>query len=138
MHDAVIRACVIYHQSGAVAMRAVDVMTSNVITVDENASVQAVAKALVEHGISAVPVVGEDNRLIGMVSEGDLLHRPETGTEQWRAWWLEMMATRRQLATEYIKSHSDKVTDVMTHDVISVTEETSVSDIAILLEARRI
>lgn len=119
-------------------MRAMDVMTSNVITVDENASVQAVAKALVEHGISAVPVVGEDNRLIGMVSEGDLLHRPETGTEQWRAWWLEMMATRRQLATEYIKSHSDKVTDVMTRDVISVTEETAVSDIAILLETCRI
>jgi CBS domain-containing protein len=59
-----------------------EMMTSNVITVDENASVQAVAKVLVEHGISAVPVVGEDNRVIGMVGERDLPHRPETGTER--------------------------------------------------------
>ena len=58
-------------------MRAMDVMTSEVITVDENASVQAAAKLLIEHGISAVPVVDNDNRVIGMVSEGDLLHRTE-------------------------------------------------------------
>jgi CBS-domain-containing membrane protein len=67
-----------------------DVMTSEVITVDENASVQAAAKLLVEHGISAVPVVDNDDRVIGMVSERDLLHRTETGTEQRRSWWLEM------------------------------------------------
>jgi len=66
-------------------MRAMDVMTSDVITVDENASVQAAAKLLVEHRISAVPVVDKDNQVIGMVSEGDLLHRTETGTEQRRS-----------------------------------------------------
>jgi CBS domain-containing protein len=63
-------------------MRAMDVMTSEVITVDENASVQAVAELMAKHGISAVPVVDKDNRVIGMVSEGDLLHRTETGTER--------------------------------------------------------
>jgi CBS domain-containing protein len=119
-------------------MRAIDVMTSDVITIDENASVHTAAKLLVEHDISAVPVVDKDNRVIGMVSEGDLLHRAETGTEQWRSWWLEMMASRNQLATEYIKSHSDKVRDVMTRGVISVTEATPVADIALLLETHRI
>src|ERR1700747_1814960 len=110
-------------------MRAMDVMTTEVITVDENATVREAAKLLAEHGISAVPVVDKDNRVIGMVSEGDLLHRAETGTEQGRSWWLEMMASRNQLATEYIKSHSDKVRDVMTRGVISVTEATPVADI---------
>ena len=119
-------------------MHAIDVMTSAVVTVDENATVQAAAKLLLEHRISAVPVVDKDNRVIGMVSEGDLLHRAETGTEQRRSWWLEMMTSTNQLAAEYIKSHSAKVKDAMTCDVISVTEETAVADIAVLLETHRI
>src|ERR1700741_883563 len=119
-------------------MRALDVMTSDVITVDENASVPAVAALLAERGISAVPVVDGGNRVVGMVSEGDLLHRAETGTERRRSWWLEMMASTNKLAGEYIKSHSGKVKDVMTHDVLSVTEETRVADIAVLLETNRI
>lgn len=119
-------------------MRAMDVMTSQVITVDENATVQAVAKLMTEHGISAVPVVDKDTRVIGMVSEGDLLHRAETGTEHRRSWWLEMMSSTDQLAGEYVKSHSGKMKDVMTRDVLSVTEETPVADIAVLLETNRI
>jgi len=119
-------------------MRAMDVMTSEVITVDENASVQAVAKLLAERGISAVPVVDKANRVIGMVSEGDLLHRAETGTERRRSWWLEMMASTNKLAGDYVKSHSGQVKDVMTRDVVSVIETTPVADIAILLETNRI
>jgi CBS domain-containing protein len=119
-------------------MRAMDVMTSEVITVDENATVPEAAKLLAEHGISAVPVVDKDNRVIGMVSEGDLLHRAETGTERRRSWWLEMVSSTNELAGEYIKSHSGKVKDIMTRGVLSVTEETPVADIAVLLETNRI
>jgi CBS domain-containing protein len=119
-------------------MRAMDLMTTNVITVDENASIQSAAKLMVEHGISAVPVVNRDKRVIGMVSEGDLLHRAETGTELRRSWWLELASSTNKLAGEYIKSHSGKVKDVMTRDVLSVTEETPVADIAVLLETNRI
>jgi CBS domain-containing protein len=119
-------------------MRAMDLMTTNVITVDENASIESTAKLMVEHGISAVPVVNRDKRVIGMVSEGDLLHRAETGTELRRSWWLELASSTNKLAGEYIKSHSGKVKDVMTRDVLSVTEETHVADIAVLLETNRI
>lgn len=119
-------------------MRAVEVMTTKVITVGEDASVAEVAKLLAEGGISAVPVVDKENRVIGMVSEGDLLHRTETGTEKCRSWWLEMMASTNQLAGDYIKSHSSNVKDVMTRDVISVSDTTPLADIAILLEANRI
>jgi CBS domain-containing protein len=93
---------------------------------------------MAKHGISAVPVVDKDDRVIGMVSEGDLLHRAETGTERRRSWWLEMMASTNQLAGEYLKSHSGRVKDVMTRDVISVTDTTAVADIAVLLETNRI
>ena len=119
-------------------MRATDIMTSEVITVEENATVQAAAELMAEHGISALPVVDKDTRVIGIVSEGDLLHRAETATEQRRSWWLEIMTSTNQLAGEYIKSHSAKVTDVMTRDVISVTDTTPVADIAVLLETNRI
>src|SRR5262249_44406247 len=53
-------------------------------------------------------------------------------------WWLEMVSSTNQLASEYIKSHSGKVKDVMTRNVLSVTETTSVGDIAVLLETNRI
>src|SRR5215467_15868235 len=107
-----------------IAMRAMDVMTSEVITVDENASVQAAAKLLVEHRISAVPVVDKDNQVIGMVSEGDLLHRAETGTERRRSWSLDIMASTNKLAGDYIKSHSGKVKDVITLNDTAATETT--------------
>src|ERR1700746_1638450 len=107
-------------------MRAMDLMTTNVITVDENASIESTAKLMVEHGISAVPVVNRDKRVIGMVSEGDLLHRAETGTELRRSWWLEMVASTNRVAGEYVKSHGGQVKDVMTRDVLSVTAETPV------------
>jgi CBS domain-containing protein len=119
-------------------MRAIDVMTSGVVTTDEDASVQTAAKLMAEHGISALPVVDRDRRVIGMVSEGDLLHRTETGTERRRAWWLDLVAPTSELAADYVKSHGNRVADVMTRDVISVTEETPVADIAILLESNRI
>jgi hypothetical protein len=65
-----------------------------------------------------------------MVSEGDLLHRTETGTERCRSWWLDMMASTNKLAGDYIKSHSGKVKDVMTRDVISVTDSLRRAQIA--------
>jgi len=99
-------------------MRAMDVMTSEVITVDQNATVPEAAKLLTEHGISAVPVVDKGDRVIGMVSEGDLLHRAETGTERRRSWWLEMVSSTTKPADEYIKSHSRYVKDVMTRGLI--------------------
>lgn len=121
-----------------VQMRAIDVMTSEVITVDADTSVQAAAKLMAEHGISALPVIDRCNRVAGIVSEGDLLHRAETGTERRRSWWLEMMTSTNRLAEDYIQSHGSKVKDVMTRDVLSVTEKTPVADIAVLLETNRI
>jgi CBS domain-containing protein len=128
----------VLQQNQGTAMRAMDVMTSEVITVGEEASVQQVANLLAERGISAVPVVDSENLVIGMVSEGDLLHRAETGTERRRSWWLDMMSSTNKLAGDYIKSHSGKVKDVMTRDVISVADTTPVADIAVLLETNQI
>jgi CBS domain-containing protein len=119
-------------------MRAADVMTTGVVTIGEDASVQEAAKRMSERGISGLPVVDPEERVVGMVSEGDLLHRAETGTERRRTWWLDLLASTNELAGDYIKSHGGRVKDVMTRDVVSVTETTPVADIAILLETNRI
>jgi CBS domain-containing protein len=123
-------------------MRAMDVMTTNVITVDSDTSVQALATLLSERGISGVPVLGQDGRLVGIVSEGDLLHRAETGTERRkqrrRSRWLDNFASDQEAARDYVKAHGRTVREIMTRDVISVTDTTELADIATLLETRRI
>lgn len=121
-------------------MRAMDVMTTEVITIGPDTSVQELAKLLSERGISGVPVV-ENGRLVGLVSEGDLLHRAETGTERrtarrrWR--WFDD-APSDDLARDYIKSHGRRVRDIMTRAVISVGEETDLAEVATLMETKRI
>jgi CBS domain-containing protein len=121
-------------------MRAADVMTPNVITVDPDTSVQQLAALLSERGISGAPVVDSSGTMIGIVSEGDLLHRTELGTEKpderRTSWWLDHYASG--LAQDYVKSHGRTVRDIMSRDVIAVTEETSLAEVATLLETRRI
>ncbi|MGE0716933.1 MAG: CBS domain-containing protein, partial [Alphaproteobacteria bacterium] len=68
-------------------MKARDVMTAPVVTVGPDTSVTEIARLLVERGISAVPVVDDAGRPVGIVSEGDLLRRAEIGTEKRRSWW---------------------------------------------------
>jgi CBS domain-containing protein len=124
-------------------MRAMDVMTTNVFTVAPNASVQEVAKLLSEQSISGAPVVNAAGQLVGIVSEGDLLHRVETGTQQRprrrrRSWWLDRFDSGEELAREYVKSHGRTAEDVMTREVITVAETTDLAEIANLLETKRI
>jgi CBS domain-containing protein len=72
-------------------MRAEDLMTADVVTVGPAARVEEIARLLLEHQISAVPVVDATGQLVGIVSEGDLVRRAETGTLPRRAWWLELL-----------------------------------------------
>jgi CBS-domain-containing membrane protein len=115
-------------------MKASDVMVSAVITVGPDASVVEVADLLLRNRISAVPVVDANGAILGIVSEGDLINRAESGTERRKSWWLDALASRRTMAIEYIKSHSRQVRDVMTRDVITACPDTSVAQVAALLE----
>ena len=123
-------------------MRAMDVMTTNVITVSPETTVQEVAKILSERGVSGVPVVDAGNQLVGIVSEGDLLHRAETGTERRlqkrRSWWLDSLAAEEEAARAYVKAHGQKVRDIMSRDVISVSDTTDLAEVAMALETKLI
>lgn len=115
-------------------MQARDVMVSPVITVKPSASVREVAETLVNKRISAVPVVDDQGHLLGIVSEGDLLHRAEAATQRRHSWWLRGLLGGDTLASEYIKAHSRSVSDVMTKRVITADPDTPLHEIAALLE----
>ena len=119
-------------------MKVRDVMVSPVITVKPSSSVKEVAKTLIERRISAVPVVDDDGKLVGIISEGDLLHRSEAGTERRHSWWLRGLIGEYALASEYIKAHSQNVADVMTTNVITTAPDTPVHAVAALLEKNSI
>jgi CBS domain-containing protein len=119
-------------------MQARDVMASPVITVGKNATVREVANILLEQRISAVPVIDNADKVIGIVTESDLMHRAEAGTERAYSWWLHFLTDDATMAADYVKSHTAKVQDVMTSDVVTAAPETPLHEIAILLEERRI
>jgi CBS domain-containing protein len=115
-------------------MKASDVMVRDVITVGPDVTVRTAAEIMLDRGISGLPVVDQDGALIGIVSEGDLIRRSEIGTERQRSWWLELFTPRETQAEEFVKTHATKVTDVMTRNVVTAGEETSLADIATLME----
>ena len=119
-------------------MQARDVMVSPVITVGKSATVREVAKILLEKRISAVPVVDNAGKVVGIVTESDLMHRAEAGTERPYSWWVHFLAGDATIAADYVKSHAMKVENVMTSDVVTASPETPLHEIATLLEERRI
>ena len=124
---------------GAIKMlMAKDVMTADVIAVASDDTVRAVAELLVTQGVSGVPVLDNDV-LVGIVTEGDFLHRAEIGTAARPAsWWSRIFKNKAVLAAEYSREHSTRVVDVMTKDVVTVEESTPIADIADLLAERKI
>jgi len=119
-------------------MNARDVMVHDVVTVGPDEDVSKAVQLLVNHDISALPVVDGELRVIGILSEADLLHREKLGTEKHRAWWLEAITPASMLAMDYAKSHGRKVAELMSEHVISANEDTSLSELANLLEKHRI
>src|SRR5215831_4381165 len=119
-------------------MRAIDVMVRDVVTVRPDTDVAEAIKLLAEHDVSALPVVGAGGNLVGVLSEADLIHRVEIGTEKRRPWWLEAVTGASTLAGEFAKSHGKKVDEIMSVGVISVSEDAPLSEIAGLLERKGI
>lgn len=119
-------------------MQAKDFMTTAVATVQPEATVQDIAKLLLARRISAVPVIGADGTVVGIVSEGDLMRRPETGTERHSSWWLTLLDSSEERALDYVKSHGGTAGDVMTRDVKTVGEDASLEEIAETLERHNI
>ena len=119
-----------------VRMQARDVMTTGVTTIHPDATVREAAQLMLERRVSGLPVVDGKERLVGMVSEGDLMRRRELGSAAPRSWWLRFFA--EEAARDYLKTHGEAVRDVMTSPVVSVRRATPLHEVARLLEEHRI
>jgi CBS domain-containing protein len=122
-------------------MQASDVMTRSVISAQADTPVRDVARTLLEHGISAMPVLGPDGALIGMVSEGDLVNRDELARVERRDWWLKLIADAANPTSEFLaklRAPDRTAQDLMAAPVITVTEATDLAEVARLLAQHHI
>lgn len=119
-------------------MQVNDIMTTNVVSVSPDTSVEDIAKTFLERHISGVPVVDDNAHILGIVSEGDLLRRPETENEHQRSWWLRLLSGTQEEAADYIKTHGHSAADVMSRKVITVAPTASIGEVAHTLEKHRI
>lgn len=119
-------------------MHARDIMTSPVLAVGPETTVLEIVKLMLERRISAVPIVDDKDKLIGLVSEGDLMRRTEIGTERHRSWWLSAFTGAVSLAEDFVKSHGVKASEIMTKEVLTAREDTPLWEIAETLEKKKI
>lgn len=119
-------------------MNVAEIMTQPVITVTPETTIAEAARLLLQHRISGLPVVEPSGAVVGIVTEGDLLRRAETGTERRRARWLEFLITPGRLAQDYAHTHARKVGEVMSHDVVAVAPQEPVEEVVRQMERRHI
>jgi CBS domain-containing protein len=119
-------------------MRAKDVMVRAVVTASPDTTVDWLARLMINLRISGVPILDANGLLVGIVTEGDLLRRVETGTERHRPHWSEPFSSNARLAAAYVKSHAKRVADIMTREVFSLDETATLGEIADLLEEKKI
>jgi CBS domain-containing protein len=122
-------------------MKARDVMTTAVVSVEPDTPLSAIARTLVEHGISAVPVLDRDGAAVGMVSEGDLIGRDEAGRQARRDWWLALLAEGEPLSPQFLatlRTPERRAREVMVAPVITAGEDADLGEVARLLTEYRI
>lgn len=114
-------------------LTAKDIMVKDVITVKKNTSIEELSELLVKNKISGVPVVENGGKVIGIVTEGDLivkdaeLHFPGYFKLLDSIIYLESLNKFKRNLQKYLAA---KVEDLMTTKVISVKEDTPVSEVA--------
>ena len=119
-------------------MKAQDIMTLGVVSVQSNASVMRAVQLMLQNEISGLPVVDDKGSLVGIVTEGDFLRRGELGTQRKRPRWLEFLVGPGRLAEEYVHACGRKVDEIMTPEPYTVSVDTPVDEIVRLMEKHRI
>jgi len=120
-------------------MQVRDVMTTDIRAVSPDATIEDVIAIMTTQRVSGVPVVDAKGLLVGILTEGDLLRRAETGTgDHLRPLFLDLLIGSSREAADYIRTHSRRVGDLMTAHVLTVTETDQLRDVVRLMERRRI
>ena len=117
-------------------MRVHQIMTRQVITVTPETSIVDAANLMLKHHVSGLPVVDAGGKLVGIVSEGDFLRRSEIGTRHRRSRWLRFILGPGTAARDFVVEHGRKISDVMTPDPFTVTEDMPLAEVVDLMETK--
>ena len=101
-------------------------MTTPALTVTPEASFQDALKLMRDHKFRRIPVVDHDGKLVGIVSERDLLHASPSPATSLSVWEVNYLLWKL------------KVGDIMTHHVITISPEAPIEDAANLMVTRKI
>ena len=115
-------------------MRAHQIMTRSVVTVAPESSILDAANLMLQRRVSGLPVVDAAGKLVGIVSEGDFIRRSEIGTQRKRGRWLRFILGAGESATDFVHEHGRKVSEVMTGDPLTVTEDAVLEEIVSTME----
>jgi CBS domain-containing protein len=119
-------------------MNASDIMTRDLVTIRRDASITEAIHFMLDNKVSGLPVLDDQDKVVGVLTEGDLLRRSETGTERHRPRWLEFLMGPGRIAGDYVRTHGRRVEEIMSRDPVSVTGDVVLSDVVQLMEDRRI
>lgn len=118
-------------------MKASDVMNKKVVTIMGEASLDDAARLMIEHRISGLPVVNDRGTVVGMITEGDLMRRVETGTAR-QAGWLATFLSPGHVAQDYVRSRARKVKELIGGDIVSVAPDAALAEVVAVMESRRV
>jgi CBS domain-containing protein len=128
------------HRERRLPMKTQDIMTRNVIKIRKDTTVAEIARLLSEHHIGGIPVVDEDNRVLGIVSESDLFLK-EKGLP-FSAVKVPVLFKRwvdpDRLTEIYDEARHHTAADVMTREIVCVDVEDTISHVAWLMAQRDI
>ena len=119
-------------------MRAHQIMTRSVVTVTPETTILEAANIMLRRHVSGLPVVDADSKLVGIVSEGDFIRRSEIGTQRKRGRWLKFIIGPGRAATDFVHEHGRKVSEVMTREPLTITEDTALEDIVKTMESNNV
>jgi CBS domain-containing protein len=119
-------------------MQARDIMTSPVVSISPKAKIGDAIKIMLRSHLSGLPVVDAEARLVGILSEGDLLRRAELGTETHRPRWIDTFLAPGRSASEYVHTHGRVVEEVMTQNPVGIEEETPLEEVVSIMQRKRV
>jgi CBS domain-containing protein len=119
-------------------MKSKDLMTANPVVISPETPVAAIAELLAARGISAAPVVDAEGVPLGIVTESDLIRRLADHAPGPLTWFLNLFAHSTPLIERFAKAHGKTAVDVMTKNLITVSETETAERVAELMERNNI
>jgi CBS domain-containing protein len=119
-------------------MRAHQIMTRPVITVTPDTTIAEAANVMLQRRVSGLPVIDTTGKLIGIISEGDLLRRGEIGTQRKHGGFLKFILGPGKDATDFVHENGRYVSEIMTPEPLTVGEDADLEEIVELMEKNHV